>query len=224
MKKIDGQMHDSGKRQEFETGAVRDTTTGKGRFDLIATEGLKRTAKYIEKHIDKYSNKSKEDYINEAFYCYVEYISGNNTDDFIAGVSANILNYIQLVDTDNTIEISNFKLKMPIGRFDLMSPKGLMRLAKWGELGSYKYSDRNWEKGMPISRCIDSGMRHLTKLIDGLMDEDHSAAVVWNAFAVMHFEKYMPEMQDLPNWINKINKNSTIQPSEPEYDPPMRLK
>jgi hypothetical protein len=35
---IDGQMHDSGERQEFGTGAVRDTTTGKGRFDLIATE------------------------------------------------------------------------------------------------------------------------------------------------------------------------------------------
>jgi len=201
---IDGQMHDSGERQEFGTGAVRDTTTGKGRFDLIATEGLRRTAKYIEKHIEEYSTKSKEDYLNEAFYCYVEYISGNSTEDFIAGVGANILNYIQIIETESTIKITKYELINKLGRYDLLSPKGLIRLAKWGELGSYKYSDRNWEKGMPISRCVDSGMRHLTKLIDGWDDEDHSAAVVWNAFAVMHFEKYMPEMQDLPNWKDRF--------------------
>lgn len=32
------------------------------------------------------------------------------------------------------------------GRFDLVTPFGIMRLAKWYELGAQKYSDRNWEK------------------------------------------------------------------------------
>ena len=51
------------------------------------------------------------------------------------------------------------------GRFDLVTPFGLMRLAKWYEVGAQKYSDRNWEKGMPFSRYLDSAMRHLVKYI-----------------------------------------------------------
>ena len=30
-----GNMHDSGNRREFDTGAVRDMAEGKGRFDLM---------------------------------------------------------------------------------------------------------------------------------------------------------------------------------------------
>jgi hypothetical protein len=29
-------------------------------------------------------------------------------------------------------------------------------------------------------------------------DEDHLAAVVWNAFAIMHFEKLRPDLMDIP--------------------------
>lgn len=49
------------------------------------------------------------------------------------------------------------------GRFDLVTPFGWMRLAKWYELGAHKYSDRNWEKGMPFSRYIDSALRHICR-------------------------------------------------------------
>lgn len=89
------------------------------------------------------------------------------------------------------------------GRFDLIPAEGLFRLARWYELGAGKYADRNWEKGMPIGRCVDAAMRHLTKYLDGWNDEDHLAAVAWNVFAIMHYEKNMPEMQDLPMWLNK---------------------
>lgn len=92
------------------------------------------------------------------------------------------------------------------GRFDLISPEMLFRLALWSELGSKKYSDRNWEKGMPISRCYDSAMRHLVKYLDGWDDEDHLAAVVWNCMAIMHFEKHKPDLQDLPAWMEKDNE------------------
>jgi len=115
---LEGKMQDSGERQQFGSGAVRDTTTGKGRFDLL-------------------------------------------------------------------------------------SPELLFRLSKWAELGSMKYSDRNWEKGMPISRCCDSALRHLVKYLDGWDDEDHLAAVAWNCMAMMHFEKHNPELQDIPAWVNK---------------------
>jgi len=39
---------DSGKRQEFETGAVRDIQSGKGRYDLLPTRAMRRIAKHFE--------------------------------------------------------------------------------------------------------------------------------------------------------------------------------
>ena len=84
------------------------------------------------------------------------------------------------------------------GRFDLIPYEGLYRLAKHYEEGLKKYSERNWEKGIPISSCADSAARHILKFIDGWTDEDHLAAAAWNIFAIMHFQKYMPEMNDMP--------------------------
>ena len=84
------------------------------------------------------------------------------------------------------------------GRYDLITPHGLERLAKWYELGALKYADRNWEKGIPASRCISSGMGHIIKYLKGMDDEDHLAAAVWNLMAVIHFEEVLPEMIDVP--------------------------
>jgi hypothetical protein len=42
----------------------------------------------------------------------------------------------------------------------------------------------------------------MVKYLSGRNDEDHLAAIAWNAFAIMHYEKYFPEMQDLPFRIN----------------------
>lgn len=78
------------------------------------------------------------------------------------------------------------------GRFDLISPFALERLAVWYELGAKKYGDRNWEKGLTRSRCVESLFRHLVKYMQGKSDEDHLAAIAWNAFAIMHFEEVPP--------------------------------
>jgi len=92
------------------------------------------------------------------------------------------------------------------GRFDLMSGQGLFRLSRLYEAGSKKYSDRNWEKGMNISRYVDAAFRHLTKYMMGCDDEDHLAAVAWNVFCIMHHELELPELQDLPKWENRKTK------------------
>lgn len=102
------EVKDSGERQEFETGSVRDTREGKGRYDLIPTEPLRRLAVHYEN-------------------------------------------------------------------------------------GAKKYGDRNWEKGQPISRHFDSAQRHLEKAKDGLQDEDHLAAAIWNMFAIIATEKWCEE-------------------------------
>lgn len=88
------------------------------------------------------------------------------------------------------------------------------RLAKWYELGSKKYADRNWERGMPFSRYLDSAKRHLNKYLMGLEDEDHLAAAAWNIFAIMHHEELNEkELNDLPRYLSqeKISAKKEIQ-------------
>jgi hypothetical protein len=72
------------------------------------------------------------------------------------------------------------------GRYDLIPTIPLRRLAGLYERGAQKYDDRNWEKGQPLMRYVDSAMRHLQAMAEGRTDEDHAAAVAWNAFAFMH--------------------------------------
>lgn len=90
------------------------------------------------------------------------------------------------------------------GRYDLISPFAMRRLALWYELGASKYADRNWEKGMPFSRYINSAKRHIDKYIMGMEDEDHLAAAVWNLCAIMHHEELSQvEFDDLPHYLDK---------------------
>jgi len=49
-------VKDSGERQEFETGAVRDTQIGKGRYDLLPTRAIRRLAKHYENGARKYGD------------------------------------------------------------------------------------------------------------------------------------------------------------------------
>lgn len=90
------------------------------------------------------------------------------------------------------------------GRFDLLPPRAIRRLAEHFENGAVKYGDRNWEKGIPNSRFIDSALRHLFKVLAGSIDEDHLTAAVWNIMCIIeNLEKIdaglLPkELDDLP--------------------------
>lgn len=86
------------------------------------------------------------------------------------------------------------------GAYYLISPIALRRLALRMEQGALKYSARNWEKGMYLSRYVDAIIRHTEQLIMGDDNEDHAAAVMFNAMAFMHTEEMMPEMDDLPRY------------------------
>jgi hypothetical protein len=98
------------------------------------------------------------------------------------------------------------------GRYDLISPLALRRLALVYEKGAKKYpSDRNWERGMPISRTLDSAMRHIAQYISGLRDEDHLAQAAWNIFAAIHMEECVDRgilpstLADTPDYTPKDN-------------------
>ena len=99
------------------------------------------------------------------------------------------------------------------GRYDLITPFGIDRLAKWYELGAQKYADRNWEKGIPFSRYVDSAKRHLNKFVMGMEDEDHLAAACWNIMAIMHHQELgQLELDDMPHYnINKEENRTWTQ-------------
>jgi len=90
------------------------------------------------------------------------------------------------------------------GRYDLISPIALKALAIHYERGAKKYSDRNWEKGLPLSRHLNSALRHLQNYLEGDRSEDHLSACVWNCFCITHNlerisrGKLPPSINDLP--------------------------
>lgn len=88
------------------------------------------------------------------------------------------------------------------GRFDLLSPFVTRRDALWMELGAVKYADRNWEKGIPFGRTIDSALRHLNDWQRGLRTEDNLSAARWNIGAMVHYEEtgMAPEWNNYPDY------------------------
>jgi hypothetical protein len=92
------------------------------------------------------------------------------------------------------------------GRYDLITPFGLKRLALIYERGARKYAARNWEKGAPFSRFIDSALRHIEQFKAGMKDEDHLAHAAWNLMAVMHLQQTMPELDDMPHYLDGEDK------------------
>jgi hypothetical protein len=91
-------------------------------------------------------------------------------------------------------------------RPDLISPFAEDRQGHWLRMGAAKYAERNWEKGMPFSRCVASLRRHVMKYQQGLRDEDHLAAIMFNAMALIHYEEMIErgvlpaELNDMPNY------------------------
>lgn len=103
------------------------------------------------------------------------------------------------------------------GRFDLISPIFLERFAKHTENGAKKYGAMNWTKGQPLSRFMDSALRHLNKFLEGNRDEDHLAAAAWNIQGIIHTEemirrgKLPASLADMPNYLAE-------DPEELEFD------
>ena len=89
------------------------------------------------------------------------------------------------------------------GRFDLIPPYALKRLAKHYENGAKKYGDRNWEKGQPLARYLDSAIRHVYAFLGGSREEDHLAAIAWNALAYIETE-YRIQKGILPKELDDI--------------------
>ena len=88
------------------------------------------------------------------------------------------------------------------GRFDLLTYESIEALARWYEEGAKKYGDRNWEDGLSVKDCINRMIRHALKAGNGYTDEDHLAAVMWNAAAAITMIQRRPDCNDHP-WVGR---------------------
>lgn len=102
------------------------------------------------------------------------------------------------------------------GRFDLMPVLALFQVAKHFEAGSKKYGDRNWEKGQPLARYMDSALRHALKHLLGLRDEPHLVAACWNLLCLLQTDilikagKLPKELDNLPEAMDKDTADAIL--------------
>lgn len=119
------------------------------------------------------------------------------------------MNYDQVKDSGSRQEFSTGAVRDTPegkGRYDLLPAYAIGRIARHFENGARKYEDNNWRKGIPLTRFLDSALRHLFKFSEGYRDEDHLAAAAWNILALIETEEMAArgivpeELVDLPDY------------------------
>jgi hypothetical protein len=92
------------------------------------------------------------------------------------------------------------------GRMDLLPARAILAVAKIFEAGAKKYGDNNWRKGIPLSRYMDSGLRHAMKYLRGDRDEDHLTQAIWNLLCLSETQGMIEEGL-LPPELNDLQYN-----------------
>ena len=79
-------------------------------------------------------------------------------------------------------------------RYDLISPIGLEAVARTCAEGAAKYSDFNWEAGMPVNDLLNHALRHVYKYLAGDRSEPHLPHAAWGLLAAIHSDALWPEL------------------------------
>ena len=115
-------IKDSGTRQEFETGSVRDIGTGKGRFDLIPFLPHEKLAIHFEAGIKKYGERNWEKgqtlktYLDSGERHLLKFMNGERDEDHL---SASVWNNYAYQWTENEI----IEGRLPYTLTDNLNPK-----------------------------------------------------------------------------------------------------
>lgn len=150
---------DSGERQEFSTGMVRDSGQKDLRPDLVYVPMLLRWREADGVFLSDSPRERRDD----AFTAFLAWFNGDpGYSDAAAEVFAAVADVERLC-----------------GRAPM--------LVRWAELmgrGANKYGERNWEKAQTepeLKRFQASAFRHFVQWYFGLnQEEDHAAAVLFN--------------------------------------------
>jgi hypothetical protein len=92
---------DSGQRQEFQTGSVRDTSEGKGRFDLLPYYSLMKVSQHFEEGAKKYAadnwrkGQPLSRYFDSAQRHLAKFAMGFNDEPHLTAAIWNLLCYIE---------------------------------------------------------------------------------------------------------------------------------
>lgn len=144
-------IKDSGNRTKFESGAVRDIQEGKGRCDLLPLSVIGY-------------------WLVDPIFEMIELYRKEETPGNMAQILNKFAEYHEVVHGPQFSEENRLDYRYSL----------VLEVAKHFEEGAKKYGDRNWEKGIPCDRYIDSAVRHYCKWRAGWMDEPHDRAFIWN--------------------------------------------
>ena len=100
--------------------------------------------------------------------------------------------------------------KMKIERYDLVPVKAERYLAMLFGTGAVKYEERNWEKGIPLVKCIAAVKRHSNAILSGeLIDPDdnipHAAKLMWYGAVLIEYQDTHPELLQPLRKIGKLD-------------------
>ena len=90
-------IKDSGDRTQFETGAVRDMHSGKGRMDLLPMSALIELSKHCEDGAEKYGEHNVDKGIPQHSLCdsamrhLTKYMRGDQDEDHLRAAAWNIM-------------------------------------------------------------------------------------------------------------------------------------
>jgi hypothetical protein len=79
------------------------------------------------------------------------------------------------------------------------------------------YDERNWEKGIPLGRFLESAIRHTLQVLNGDNDENHKAAAFWNMHGFLH-TWYAIERGELPQSLNNLRTSAKEEKSAEGQD------
>ena len=99
---------DSGEREEFTTGMIRDSREGKGRYDLLPVRALRRDALLYERGAQKYLDRNWEAgapfcrFADSALRHLCQWLEGDDVEDHLAAVRFNIGAIMELQERGRT--------------------------------------------------------------------------------------------------------------------------
>ena len=166
------ELQDSGERREFQSGAVRDISEGKGRCDLLPINII---ADYLQ-FIDKIPSVYKGLHPLEAIGLYMD----SSKDEAVSAyefIFYAIHSFSEMREWDAATMV--------------------LEVSKHFEDGAEKYGERNWQKGIPAHCYVDSAIRHFLKWFRGDDDEPHDRAFLWNLLCLLWTVEHHRECIDI---------------------------
>lgn len=171
-------LNDSGDREKFESGAVRDMKKGKGRCDLLPLDVIWKLSKKYDFFSDNIHLEKDKKIFTESMLYFI-----NNFQKYkdIDALYSCLYNAVQR------------------GMFKSFTDM-ILELSKHFEEGAEKYGEYNWQKGIPEWSYIDSAIRHLLKWARGDEDERHDRAFVWNIICLIWTIENKGDNDDINNF------------------------